>query len=789
VLKKAFFVVLALVLLALPLAARWFYFYDGQYEPGEVTRPDLQAIEASLPEMDRFVDQYAELTPGTILVDMAHANRFAMAELAVLQARLASRGQQLELVEDASNLAWRLRDARALIVISPGENWTPGEIRQVQGFVENGGRLLLVTDPTRFEIDWDFLVLDNDVQHINDLAAQFGLLFQAGYLYNTVEGEGNFRNIKLDHFTDHELTEGLERVVFYAARSIVSDEQALIAAGGDTRSSASERADELAVAVLAADGAVLALGDLSFATEPHNAVYDNDQFVANIADFLASAERRYELADFPLFFGSRVALVYTGDPLLDSDLLLGGSDLQAHFAGADKELVLMEEEDETLDTLFLGLYEESEDVEAYLAAAQVTLHITPTELSVSGVGDAVEGDAAPESIPDPLPELTPTPVPTEPLTTTLGVTHTPGVSTTPAITNGQQVTVTAEISPSTQNRVEIESFGEMVLTGTSMLILQGEGDRHVLLVLADTKSGLESAMQRLIGGDLAGCVLSETETPTMTALALCSTGEVVPGEGGGGWQEPEPELVPPTPVPPPPITDTVGPVTGTDQVVTDTVEVPEPVVEPEGSILVISLDDGEGRYDSMTSANDYEVILGAKYEVTVWSKAQDGALDPLELTDYDLVIWTAGDYEDAMGDDESDALFILMLEGVPVVASGAYIGDTGVESTQRDIRVSDPDHPMTAGFGEQEVISFVSAPSGSEYETSVLDEIEEWDTTLVPFVRGPESEDAGAPAIYVIEEELTGMQLVLIGFPIYLLPEEAKSQFVLSLADWMVSQQ
>ena len=61
------------------------------------------------------------------------------------------------------------------------QDWSPAEIDQVQGFVDKGGRLLLVTDPTRYGIEydeWDNPILDTDVPHINDLAARFGLLFQ-----------------------------------------------------------------------------------------------------------------------------------------------------------------------------------------------------------------------------------------------------------------------------------------------------------------------------------------------------------------------------------------------------------------------------------------------------------------------------------------------------------------------------------------------------------------------------------------------------------------------------------
>jgi hypothetical protein len=767
VLKKALIAILALILLALPLVARWLYFYEGRYEPGEVPRPDLTQIEEPVAQTEPFVDSPSGLGPGTILVDLAHNNHVQMAELGVLQARLAARGQRLESVAAVGDLAGQLRYAKALIVISPADDWSPAEIQQVETFVAKGGRLLLVTDPTRFNVlvdEWgDFAGLDYDVAHVNDLTARFGLLFQSDYLYNTVENEGNYRNIRLTDFATDELTHGLDQVVFYAAHSIVSEEPALIAAGGQTRSSSSERAEELTVAVVTPDGAVLALGDLTFMTEPHNAVYDNDRFLANIADFLSGAQRQYELADFPFFFNEQVDLVYTGDPLLDSDLLVGGSALQTLFADKDKELTIREQEDGARDTLFFGLYDQAEGIEPYLATAQVTLWITPTQ--------ALEEEATPT--PTPFPDITSSSAFSEPLTTTLTLTSEPAI------------TVTTEISPLVKNRVEIESFGEMVLTGTSLLFLQTDGERHVLVVLADTETGLERAIERLTEPNLEGCLLRETAVPALTMLALCPTGEVAAGEGGGGWQEPQLEpLTPPATLP---MTDTVEPLTPSPTVpVTDTVEPLEPIGEPEGSIIVIALDKGQGRYDSMTSADDCAAILEERYDVTVWSTARDGSPDLADLLEYDLVIWTAGDFEDAFGDQEGSTIFALMLEGTPLIVSGAYVTDADTESAQRDIQVDDASHPLAQGFGPGQVIDFVPAPSGGEYETDVMEDVEEADG-LVIFVRGPASEAAGSPAVFVLKDDFTETRMVFIGFPLYLLPEEPKSQLVMNAVSWLLS--
>jgi hypothetical protein len=772
--RKVLAVILVLVLFVLPLAVRRLYFYQGQPESREVPRPDLDTIKAPAPDMAPFKDRYTASTPGAILVDLAHENRFEMSELSVLQARLSARGQWIEPVRHADDLAAQLRYAKALVIISPGENLTADEIQLVKAFVDKGGRLLLITDPTNYGLrldDYGYLLgLSSDVDYVNDLAAQFGLLFQADYLYNTTENEGNFRNIKLTDLAEAPLTQGLDQVVFYATHSIISDEPALVSAAGETLSSSSERAGELAVAVLAADGAVLALGDLTFMTEPHNAVYDNDQFVANIADFLSGAPRQYELADAPFFFGDEVDLVYAGDPLLDSDLLAGGGDLQAHFEDMGRTLTIREAEDPAHDTLFLGLYAYTEEITPYLTTAGITFVITPT-------GSAEKPEATPAA--------TETLTVTAPITTSQPLTATPGLTlsvetitatlpltTTPGVTATAALTLTPAISLLAQSRVEIASLGDMIVTGTALLSLQPQGERHVLLVLAHTETGLEKAVARLTEGNLDDCLLQETESPPAT-LALCPTGEVEAGEGGGGWQEPDQGPTPPAPAPTPttPITDTVEP--------------EEPVGEPEGSILVMAFDEGEGRYDSMTGAEDYEAILGRRFEVTVWHKSQDEALEMEDFFDYDLVIWTTGDFEDPISEEDSEMLVGVILGEIPLIISGAYLDEFADQAVQRDIQVTDADHPMAQGFEPGEVISFVAPPSGSEYEIDVMDDdMGEEGHTI--FNRGPDSEEAGTPSVYVMADEIMGMRIAFIGFPLYLLPQEARSRLVLNTVDWML---
>jgi hypothetical protein len=636
-----------------------------------------------------------------------------------------------------------MQHAQALAIISPGFDWAPDEIQLAQRFVDKGGRLLLVTDPSRYEVIYDewgyYIGLDADVPHINDLASRFGFVFQDDYLYNTVENEGNFRNIILTDFADEQLTGGLERLVFSAAHSITSEEPALLTASGETRSSISERVEDLTVGLLAADGAVLALGDLTFMTEPNNAVSDNDQFVANIADFLSGAQRRYELSDFPHFFGDEVHLVYAGAPRLDGDLVQEGSALQARLAEHGKTLTVRAEEDEASDTLFLGLYEQAEEVEPYLTAAQVTLLFTPTATLEDGDTDSTSD---------------------HPVTSGSSITSTLQPTTTETLKE-------AESPQDGKSRIVIEPLGEMSPATTSLLLLQSEEAREIMVALADSDAGLKDALERLTANDLAGCLLHEVETTVTSILALCPSGEQAEEGEEGGWQEPEQE---PAPAPP----EEAEP------------EPEEPPAEPLGSIIIVALDEGAGRYDSMTSAQDYFDILQDRYDVTTWSTAEGGLPSLEDLAAYDLSIWTAGDHDEALGDEAGDLLFNLMFEGVPVILSGAYVTDSTTELVQRDIQVNDPSHPLARDFEAGEIIEFVTPPSGIDYEIALLEDFTEEDGALV-FVRGPNSEASGLPSVVTLEDEFGDFRLVYVCFPVYLLPEGPKVQFVENAASWLLS--
>jgi hypothetical protein len=116
--------------------------------------------------------------------------------------------------------------------------------------------------------------------------------------------------------------------------------------------------------VKAAEGRVLALSDFTFMIPPRNAILDNNKLISNIADYLTSSQRSFELADFPGFFKDDVDILLGNSELFDV-----GGDLKDGLAAFRINAEVRGVEDITKDMVYVGLYEDSADVAQYLELA------------------------------------------------------------------------------------------------------------------------------------------------------------------------------------------------------------------------------------------------------------------------------------------------------------------------------------------------------------------------------------------------------------------------------------
>ena len=509
-------IIVVLLLLTLPTAARYLQYYQlgttertppPDYNPAEVVE------SVGVPASNPFVDE-PEVGDGVVLLDVAHDNLFELDDIASLTSRLSARGMSLQSFS-GGDLARTLRAANAFVVIAPTTEFSQAEVQAVTQFVNRGGRLMLVGDPTRFNViidESDPFVIDFIIQTdeipLNSLANQFDITFVGDYLYNTEENEGNFRNIILNEagFAESALTEGLESVVFYGAHSLQvgPTAEALLAGDDRTWSSATDRPGGLTLGATSADEHVLAVSDLHFMNDPYHTVYDNGRFVSQIADFLAQPSREYVLADFPYLFSDQVDLVYTDSPDLGAGAFSTIIPLQDGFRAIGKDLTLSGTAVSGNDTLQLGLYNQSESVADVLEANGITLIIDPP---IATEEDETEEDTEGEESEDAADSAE---------------------EETDAEADEEE-SDTADEAEEPEEEVDVmrliqSDLGNIEMSGMALVLLDGESNDANMVVLAASAEGLNNTVTRLLDLIPLDAEYALAECLVQGNLAFCPTG-------------------------------------------------------------------------------------------------------------------------------------------------------------------------------------------------------------------------------------------------------------------------
>lgn len=507
--RAIIYLLIFVLLLVTPTGLRYLKFHDlgsSDREPPPLFNPENIGQVPTPPATD-FVDD-PEVGKGIVLLDEAHRNNFDQAEIAHLDGRLAARGYKLQ-GHTSGDLATALRAVSAYVVIAPLDNYVEEDIRAVADFVRHGGRLLLVGDPTRFNIEFEEedefsfnILMETDEIPLNSLANQFDLIFVGDYLYNTLESEGNFRNIILSGagFAEDDLLDGIERLVFYSTHSVQVGPggETLVDADENTWSSATDRPGGLSLVAASEGGRVIAMGDIHFLMDPYYTVHDNGRFIANIADFLVEPfEREFMLADFPYFYDDDVDLHYAGSPELGPDAFDEIIMLQEAFRGIEKELELVGEAQPDSDALYLGLYNQSEELLEILASYGISLTIEPPVLTMAetqAMEDEANGDE--EEVDDAEEE--------------------------------DSAGEAEEEMPVEEQVEEIDqlihsSLGTVQMSGTALILLDEMEGNQSVIVLAASKAGLEQTVGRLLdmvpmnaGYTLSDCLLQAN-------MAFCPT--------------------------------------------------------------------------------------------------------------------------------------------------------------------------------------------------------------------------------------------------------------------------
>ena len=807
---RLFFVIAAVALLAAPTFVRavvWGY----NLRPYGVGQVPVTSVAATPMPTNTPIPVVADsmlldrpLRPGPVVVDLAHGNVLTRSQFEPLAAALARRGvglrfwlsdvtvmertSYLDYPDQSAELAPLLEEASALVVISPFFLWSQEEIALVERFVADGGHLLLVSDPD---------VLGDLAQDINLLGEPFGVVFNDDYLYDTTVNDGNYTYILPTEFLNQAERLRPRTLALYGARSISGEVTPLMRTANTTLSSL--RTGLTSFATMALGGLdsrgtkdrVLALSDFDVMTTSYVERHDNTQLVEFVAGFLAAAERRDTITDFPAYLGKEVALIFGNAEVVDAEILLEGARVQrsleltgrtlnlagtalltsttnAGMVGPDLDLIVLAD---------FAMISQETDLLERIGFRRVEIMPPGTDPITATVPLTVETESTLSSLPAAGEKLA---LSSDEVGSATSLTETISLTETAPLTGTQSAEPTAEPTPTAtptatpmpkpQPTVYLEKADGLRLVARQTVIiaqLQLSGQHRLVAVLGHDNAGIQNGVERLLSNDYTGCVTGPDQV-------VCSF------EGS-----PVVETASPTPTPTP--THTAAAPTASAP--TATAPTAADPAAAANQILVVDDNDMAGPNDS-SEADAYLLALAQMgHSPVLWSTGSQNIPPATELAKYRWVIWSSGGYENGgPGIDDLEGLLSYINSGGRLTISSRrpfFAMSTEDPSVIADIAVMSDASTLTRGLPA----GTIELPNGLPPVTP-LEINDGMNGPEVALRRGPDSGNAAAPLLFVAVDEgspdSTGARLMILGMALTWLPDDLASQLVQNMAESML---
>jgi hypothetical protein len=313
-------------------------------------------------------------------------------------------------------------------------------------------------------------------------------------------------------------------------------------------------------------------------------------------------------------------------------------------------------------------------------------------------------------------------------------------------------TKSEEVEETPKDTIAVKDFGLFLAHGSSLYLVNRDGNQLSMIVLAEDEAAVLSAIERLLITDFDGCVSQQDVT-------VCSTGDI--------------------PIPEEPVND----------VLPEQEEEEETGGEEQDQfkkVLILCVDNG--LRGERNSASELEMILTGLYDVTVWSTKNQGVPSDADLTGYDAYIVETGDYayDDEVGkviESLSGIDHWLLIGEQPFPVDGELFKSAPIA----DLVVADSEHPLAFLFSEGETIILSESESGNPALVLPKDMYITTDTGTVVFERGSNSDEAGAAAVYALDDS-TGQRVVIATFAFYRLPADKQFTFILNVVEWLVAE-
>ncbi|MEF8789034.1 MAG: DUF4350 domain-containing protein [Haloarculaceae archaeon] len=272
-----------------------------------------------VPEVVEATDGTAEAGPvgeesRVVLVDNSHANRFDPDDLRPLLEELGA-DHEVVFTSGGDDLEAALSEADAYLIVDPGVPHSETEADAVESFVADGGRVVMLGEPTRVDVATGPLggSLVDVRSRLGRLGSRFGVAFGTDYLYDEVTNEGNYKRVLAEGRGD---LEGNRTALYTATTVEAPGGERLLVTPETTRLAARSEARRHPVAVRS--GNVVAVGDSTFLTGGKSVVADNERLVRTIAAFAVGGDRTRGVADYPHYLPDEPRISYTSGELLNA---------------------------------------------------------------------------------------------------------------------------------------------------------------------------------------------------------------------------------------------------------------------------------------------------------------------------------------------------------------------------------------------------------------------------------------------------------------------------------------
>ncbi|MEM7133295.1 MAG: hypothetical protein AAF702_43755 [Chloroflexota bacterium] len=382
---------------------------------------------------------------------------------------------------------------------------------------------------------------------------------------------------------------------------------------------------------------------------------------------------------------------------------------------------------------------------------------------------------------------------TEDLTSGTSITETGLLTTATPVTQSIDISQTATPVPTPKPLITaylLSDSGLQLSAAETVVLLQVARDEqgHLVAVLGPNDDAIEAGLKRLLEGDYGDCVLEENKAVCPYAQGSMSPGPSPTASGSNGDNGSTATATPA--VLATSTGETATPATTSTAASTPTVVATRQPVAP-GAAQILVIDDNDVIADGEVSEADFYIstLVTLGTAPFLWSIADSGVPTGDDLKGYDWIIWSSAGYsEGGPTVADLDPIFEYLNEGgrITISSRNTFFGQTqDPPSSLGDVQKTADIPALVEGFPAEPIRLTEGIPNVAPIQANT----EENPSLTIVLRRGPESDDAAEPLMFVLvdeEPESTGARLLVLGMSVQWLPDNYSEQLINNMMTWVL---